>query len=237
MRVVNRMKPGHQSVARGFGLCRGQAMIESCIVIVFLCLLFMGLFQLAHAYVSREVLYYAAARAARAKTVGLNQWMVEKTMRVAAIPNAGRLVEPVVPGQDAALANALATLSPGQIWDFALKASPRSPTIDTELARVPEYLASDNEARAHHILDYDLWDTIGENGYPEISVGAGAIIDPSAGSLITARVKQPHELLVALGALTADDLNGLQQAPGNVLLIGSYQIEDHYSLYLDDSNW
>ena len=209
-------------------------MIESCIVIVFLCLFFLGLFQLAHAYVARDVLYHAAARAARAKTVGFNQWMVEKTARVAAIPNAGSLTYPAVSTVDPVLDNALATYGPGALWDFALRSATRSPTIDTELARIPEYLASYNAPRAGNVLDYDKWDTISA---PRISVSAGAVLGSGAGSLITARVEQPHDLLVALGALSSGDLDGLQAPPGQILLAGHYAIEEHYSLYLDDQNW
>ncbi|MEI8242768.1 MAG: hypothetical protein WCI17_05835 [bacterium] len=210
-------------------------MIESCIVIVFLCLLFLGLFQLVHAFVAREVLFHAAARAARAKTVGFNRWMVEKTMRVAAIPNAGRLVMPVIPGGDPALGDALATLQPGELWDFALQSTPRSATIDTELARIPEYLASANSPRAGNILDYENWDSIAYN----ISSSAGVVIDPSSPGTFTARVTQPHDLLVAIADLLNGDIGA--DSPGQtnrITLIGRYDVEAHCPLYLDaDRNW
>ena len=228
------MRPGHHSVARGLGCCRGQAMIESCIVIVFLCLLFLGLFQLVHAYVARDVLYHAAARGARAKTVGFNWWMVEKTMRVAAIPNAGRLTMPAISSADPALVNALTTLQPGALWDFALQSTPRSASIDVELARIPEYLASQNSPRAGNILDYEDWDTL---RIDPISAGAGAAVNPGAAAILTARVTQPHDLLVALGTLMSGDINGLQDDPGQVTLVGRYDIEAHYPLYLDDRSW
>lgn len=229
------MKPGHENVTRGFGLCRGQAMIESCIVIVFLCLLFLGLFQLAHAYVAREVLYHAAARSARARTVGFNRWMVEKTARVAAIPNAGPLTQPVVPGVDQTLANALATMQPGAFWDFALRSTPTSPTVATELARIPEYLASENEPRGRAILDYANWNTISA---PEPTIGPGVVIDPAAAALITATVSQPQELLLALGDLAQGILTAADTNQDRLTLTQQYTIEDHYSLYIDDTpNW
>lgn len=227
------MNPGHDNQARGAGACRGQAMIESCIVIVFLCLLFLGLFQLIHAHVAREVLYHAAARAARAKTVGFNQWMVTKTMRVAAIPDAGTLTQPNTVGPDTLLRNALATLGPGALWDFALHSAPRAPSIDTELARIPEYLASANNARASNILDYDKWNTV---TLDPITIGTGIVAGPSAAALITAQVWQNHDLLIPLGALANGQLQ-TAQPNDTVKLITRYSIEDHYSLYLNDQNW
>ena len=209
-------------------------MVESCIVIVFLCLLFLGLFQLAHAYVARDVLHHSAARAARAKTVGFNQWMVEKTLRVAAIPNAGPLLQPVVPPGDPALTAALASLGPGDLWDFALRATPRAPSLNDELRAIPDYLASVNRAQGGQVLDYRDWGTIRY----AISTGAGAVSGSGAADLITARVWQPHDLLVPLAPLAAGDLNAFANAPSNSLtLIGRYEIENHYPLYLDDQYW
>jgi hypothetical protein len=227
------MRPRRANVALGDNHRQRQAMIESCIVIVFLCLLFIGLFQLAHAFVAREVLCHAAARAARARSVGFNRWMVEKTARVAAIPNAGVLIEPAVAGGDQTLATLLATAQPGQLWDLALRAAPASPTAAIELARIPAYLAAYNRARAQALLDYQDWDTIIPPS-PLIDQSAG--IDPDAAARITATVAQPHPLLLALGDLAAGVL-----APTNgderVYLSGTYSIEDHFSLYIDDQNW
>ena len=205
-------------------------MIESCIVIVFLCLLFMGLFQLIHASVSRELLYHAAACAARARTVGLNRWMVEKTMRVAAIPNAGTLTQPAAATVDPALLHALATLQPGALWDYALQSTPQSPTINAELARIPLYLGSQNHATGQQILDYANWDTI---QLASLAVDNSAAIDPASAARITALVKQPHELLVALDSLMAGSLSASPDLTTNITLSGRYRIEAHYPLYLD----
>lgn len=212
-------------------------MVESCIVIVFLCLLFLGLFQLVHAFVAREVLYHAAARAGRAKSVGFNQWMVEKTMRVAAIPNAGRLIEPAISTADPTLANALATLEPGQVWDYALQSSPRSAAIDVELARIPEYLASQTWSESRAILDYENWDTI---QHDPIGLSAGIIVNPAAAGTVTLRVRQRHELLLAISDLLRGEIGDPLVSPAStnaITLIGRYDIEAHYPLYLDDHNW
>ncbi len=115
----------------------GQALIESCLVIGLGCLLLMGLFQLAHLWVAQELLTFAAARGARAKAVGFNDFMVSKTVRIGAIGTAGALrVPPPAPG------------GPWAQW------------TDNEAPRIPHYL----EADAHElqsILDYELWDTLG----------------------------------------------------------------------------
>lgn len=229
------MFPAFENRTSGIACRRGQAMIESCIVILFLCLLFLGLFQLAHAHVSREVLNYAAARAARAKTVGFNQWMVKKTMRVAAIPNAGQLLEPVVPGGDLALSTALSTLGLGDLWEFVLHSTPQSPTIHAELARIPEYMASENESRAVNLLNYEYWAAASSNQIVHtIVTGVGAILNPSGGNLITVHVAQDHNLLADLGSLNNGDLD----APGcQIRLHGHYSIEAHYPLYINDSYW
>ena len=224
------MQPGHHNVARGAGSCRGQAMIESVLVILFLCLLFLGLFQLVHTYVARDVLYHASARAARARTVGFNMWMVEKTMRVAAIPNAGALTQPALSTGDPALGIALATLQPGALWDFALQSTPRSASLGVELARIPEYLASDNILRARAILDYADWNTISP---PAISLSTDIVLDPASAGTLTARVTQPHNLLVELDALREGQINPDTNTSGRVELIGRYDIEAHYRLYLD----
>jgi hypothetical protein len=213
-------------------------MVESCIVIVFLCLLFLGLFQLVHAYVAREVLIHAAARGARAKTVGFNHWMVEKTVRVAAIPNAGALVEPAIPGGDPALTLALATLGPGDLWDFALSSAPKAASLGVELARIPNYLASDNPAQASAILDYADWPTITPD---PMGLSGLALSDPSAPGAITARVRQGHHLLVATDALADADVmdpeSWMNQTNEVIRLIGRFDIEAHYPFYIDDQMW
>lgn len=209
-------------------------MIESCFAIIFLCLLFMGLFQLVHVCVSREILYHAAARAARAKTVGFNQWMVQKTMRVAAIPNAGSLSQPVISMVDPALVTALATLSPGDLWDFAMKSTPQSVTVNTELARIPEYLNSENMPTADNILNYENWNTIVG---PTIASSASVVLDPSGPGTFSAKVEQPYKLLISLWGLVTGESSDLQADPGHIHLVQHYDIEAQYPLYIEDGYW
>ena len=216
-------------------------MIESCIVICFLCLFFLGLFQLAHAYGSREILFYAAARAARAKAVGFNQFMVQKTMMVAAIPNAGRMITPTPDdstgdfNDDPSLDHAIATLSPGQLWDFALNATPAPVTMNVEITHIPEFLGSDNMVQALDILNYAGWSSISMNN--SILMGPGINNDPESPQTISVTVSQTYtNLLVSLDALNAGDITQNSQ-PGTLPLSGVYQIEAHYPLYLNDQHW
>ena len=114
----------------------GQALIESCIVIGLICLLLMGLFQLVQLFMAREILDYAAARGARAKSVGFSDFMVEKTVRIGAIANAGELLVPERTGN-----------GPWAQW------------TGFESPRIPHYLQGD-EWELQFTLDYALWDTI-----------------------------------------------------------------------------
>lgn len=112
----------------------GQGLIESCLIVALVCLVFFGVFQVSQLFASQEVLDYAAGRGARAKTVGFNHFMVLKTIRVGAIPNVGRLTNPAYTG--------------GPSQEYALEA-----------ARIPLYLGGENEGRLRAILDYTDWDT------------------------------------------------------------------------------
>ena len=68
----------------------GQAMLETVLAVFFITMLFLLVFQVAHMVTAKILLDHAAARAARAKAVGFNEWMCLKSARVAMIPVAGR---------------------------------------------------------------------------------------------------------------------------------------------------
>ena len=73
---------------------RGQAMLETALAVLFITVLFLVVFQVAHMVTTKILLDHAAARAARAKAVGFNEWMCLKSARVAMIPVAGRRLWP-----------------------------------------------------------------------------------------------------------------------------------------------
>lgn len=132
----------------------GQAYLESLLaVLVILAALFGGL-QTALLFGERIVLHHAAARAARARAVGFNDWMAEKAARVAAIPVSGRLR-----ASELGLGDAVAESGGG---------------VALELARIPAYLAAENHARAEWLLDYDEWHG-GRFSVSESASGSGAL--------------------------------------------------------------
>src|SRR5574344_2069750 len=73
---------------------RGQAMVETLIAVLAIMMIFFGAYQLSRMVAARTLLDHAAARAARAKAVGFNDFMCEKSARVAMIPVAGRRLWP-----------------------------------------------------------------------------------------------------------------------------------------------
>lgn len=75
-------------------LRRGQAMMETVLAVFFLTVIFLLVFQVAHMVTAQILLDHAAARAARAKAVGFNDWMCLKSARVAMIPVAGTRLWP-----------------------------------------------------------------------------------------------------------------------------------------------
>lgn len=73
---------------------RGQAMVETVLAVLVIMLIFFGAYQLSRMVAARTLLDHAAARAARAKAVGFNDFMCEKSARVAMIPVAGERLWP-----------------------------------------------------------------------------------------------------------------------------------------------
>lgn len=114
-------------------LRRGQAMVETVLAVLVVSFAFLALFKLSYLLTGKIVLQHAAMRAARARAVGLNDFMCRKSARVAAIPIAGKCLWPTDGGELG---------------------------VAAELARVPEYLASENEAYARGVLEYERWDDL-----------------------------------------------------------------------------
>jgi hypothetical protein len=107
---------------------RGQAIVETLFAVLAISFLFFGALRISRMLAARTVLDHAAARAARAKSVGFNSFMCMKTARAAMIPVAGERLWPEYGGFD-------------------------------EAARVPQYLASEDEGMANGILEYERWHT------------------------------------------------------------------------------
>lgn len=191
----------------------GQSLIESCIVIGILCLLFMALLQLSQLYMAQEILHYAAGRGARAKTVGFNEFMVYKTVRVGAIANAGKMTEPELAEQ----APAELTLSLGSRFrtrfPVAVSGGPVAQRA-LEQARIPMYLGAEWYTQLSAILDYENWPNI----YYSYS-------EQETPPLLNFYVHQAFPLALPLHrAFYTDD---------SIPFSGQATLENHYPLYLN----
>lgn len=203
---------------------RGQALLESMLMVFVLCLLACGVYQLALVFAAKDVLMHSARAAARAKTVGFNSWMVEKCSRVAAIPNAGLITTPTIVDTPE-LQPLVAALSPGELWDEVLRRVPASEQVGVELARIPEYLGSDYPLQASYILDYADWPAVTTDMPDPTPGGAPSPIAP----MIDATVSQNFIMRVPMHtAFWAAD---------TILLEGKCTMEAHYDLYIEDNDW
>ncbi len=199
----------------------GQSLIEACFAVMLICLMLFGLLQISQIFAAKEVLHHAAARAARAKTVGFNSFMVTKATRVAAIPVSGRMREPAFTNDDLALRAMVETMRPGALWDAVLSdVTPAGLQYEIERARIPEYLGADHWSTARWVLDYEDWDAL------RVSITTA----PGAGApMLTTHVRHTYPLWVPMHHTFYD--------ADSVELEGETHIENHYSLYIDDMYW
>jgi Flp pilus assembly protein TadG len=107
-------------------------MVETVVVLFFLCIVFFWVYEYTGLLTRHTVLDYAAARAARARTVGFNDFMITKTVRVATMSTAGACMTKDDEG------NGLSTA--------------------TLVSRMGSYLQAANEAETSGILDFKYWD-------------------------------------------------------------------------------
>jgi len=203
----------------------GQATLESFIVIFIVCILLFGLLQAAVVFTGSDILHHAAARAARARAVGFNDWMAFKAMRVASIPTSGRMLEPAFqPLQN--LSPFGVNPSPGDAWDAAFTAAPGiSQRAVLERLRVPAYLDSDNRGRAAYVLNYEEW----ERGSFTESESASAF---GAGTM-RYRVEQDFPLKMPFSGFVFPFARTDEHGDGRITLSGESEAGQHYELYLE----
>ena len=72
----------------------GQAMIETVLAVLVISFLFVVLFRLSQTLTGKIMLQHAAMRVARARAVGMNEFMCIKAGRVSVIPAAGKRLKP-----------------------------------------------------------------------------------------------------------------------------------------------
>ncbi len=111
---------------------RGQAILESLLVLIVLVAGFCFFFDFAYGAVARLLLANGTARAARAAAVGFNDFQQEKALKVGIIPVAGKRLVP---------------------------ADQRARGLN-ELSYVRAYLQCETAADARGMLDYERWHTL-----------------------------------------------------------------------------
>ena len=112
---------------------RGQAMVETLLAVLVITGLFLALFKLSRMLTGKIMLEHAAMRVARARAVGMNEFMCIKAARVAVIPVAG---ERLKPGKD----------------------DERKDISEPALARM--YMRTPDSSYADGLLQYKDWDKL-----------------------------------------------------------------------------
>jgi hypothetical protein len=111
----------------------GQAMVETVIAVLIITCVFLALFKLSQLTTRKIMLEHAAMRVARARAVGLNDFMCRKAARVAVIPAAGRRLWPT--GED-------------------------SISYEQECKRIANYLSTPDAGSARGVLEYEGWEKL-----------------------------------------------------------------------------
>ena len=111
---------------------RGQAMVEATLALIIVLLVFLALFNLGDLIRVKLLAENAAMKCARARAVGLNDFMLRKIARIATMPAAGKCLT----ASDADNS----TLSRGERY-----------------YRIGSYLNSGYEAQANAILNFEYW--------------------------------------------------------------------------------
>jgi hypothetical protein len=159
---------------RTFSRRAGQSLVETALMIILISLILLGVLQVSRLFVAKEIITHSAAAGARAAAVGFNEFMIHKVTRVAAIPNAGAIRNPSLPGIGAGdgLFN---TTDVGELWGdhrrpgLVRTRTPYDPRRDAEMYRIPEYLAATDWSQLPGYLDYEDWETLAP---PSVVVGA-----------------------------------------------------------------
>jgi len=107
-------------------------MVETVLAVLVITSLFLVLFRLSYMLTAKILTEHAAMRVARARAVGMNDFMCKKTARVSVIPAAGKRLWPQ-----------------GDELDYGM-----------ELARIPIYMGTPDAGVANGVLEYEGWDRL-----------------------------------------------------------------------------
>ncbi len=200
-------------------------MVESCLVIIMLCIILFGFLQLSHVIMAGNVLRYTALTTARAASVGLHEGMQFRVGRYASIPTAGAITTPA-PGKTIRIGYPTV----GEKMEKAMyrKFTPESSQGWYEVfAKSDFHMAGESEYLA--VLDYETWKS-GTGAMAKFSVD-------SDGELIDATVSQYLPLMFPFSGLFSQHLGGTavvggREYPALYMEYGA-SIEDHAAYYLD----
>lgn len=201
----------------------GAALVESCLVIMLLCLILFGILQVSYLVAAKDVISFSAFAACRAATVGMKDEYVERVVRTTSIPTAGPFVGEL--NTDGLPTGGRA----GKTWDSALQSTPSSDQFWMEHHLIPYYRGAANEADLPRLLNYYNW----VNGNTRIS-SSPAHTDYSV--LVYVRQNVPLTMPFArsfyrgnIGTMTRRDGNtDVPRSPIDAEL----EMENHSALYL-----
>ncbi len=172
----------------------GQAMIETTIAMIVVLIVFLAMFNLSDQMRAKLLVENASVKCARARAVGYNDFMLRKIARLSTMPAAGRCLTASAHDGDAAL-------SRGERY-----------------ARIGDYLASEYEAQADAILDFEHW----QDGNTSVACSADA-------SRTIATVTQRRPRITGLNMLTGSaNSDTHEHAP----ISATGTAEAHYKSYL-----
>ena len=204
-------------------------MIESLMAIGLICLIFFGAMQISLMFAAREIMHHAAARGARAKTVGFNQWMVRKAVYVASIPVSGTMLTPGAPQDPTILAAIEASKSGGALidpWMDIMSGNLVPPTARYQLERalIPEFMGADHINIARAILNYEVWeDNLIHHNVSGVPLGHMENPPPLR---VTARINYNRWLPMKNTFFSGD----------TVPIEGENTLENHYLVYINDQH-
>lgn len=132
----------------------GAALVESCLVIIMLCLILFGMLQVSYLIGARDVIAYASVGVARSASVGFDDFMLYKAARMFTIPTAGPML---VPGVSSSRGGS-SGYRQGELWDRAVENVPENEQYWTEKALIPFFLGAESPAEARAVLNYENWE-------------------------------------------------------------------------------
>jgi|GEM_PF-759774 len=179
---------------RDLGRKSGQALLESLGVIILLCLILFATVQYIMMLTATEIIQHSANTSVRARTVGLNRFMVTKVTTLASIPVSGAMSQPnystyTPPNSHTWNNNPINTA--GNVVDNQIWRRPNRNRFYFERLFFRPYLESEHSGIAPGILEYDRSPRF-DGRVPEYGVSSPRYLN--SGDMIGVRVEQEYPL-------------------------------------------